>query len=1360
MDHKKSKIQPLFRPPKTNYEKFVNSFLYQNRKRGNQGQILRLANEVWKHLEKDERHLDWYLNKIKLPTSWKKLIGQETTNEEKGNDSNISGDLAIAENWIESISGKKGFLEILKENRELHTAVLRSAESYSKLTILGEGKLISSVEFSQILEQIASRFNILLFDYQGQKQQSKLLYSTSNENLNTLIILINKIPDLIQELGRQSKKRATKTQYKNEKKKKPKYLTKNEDKQKPKKIVIKKQRVAKKEKIGNSEIKKEKKTGIFPKSKNQLQLEQQLQDLNFSTTKQAQKNEEEEEEQAFLNIQNSLDSFPQFPYDELNDNLNVMEMDLNLESLEKEIELLNENTSNLKIEKNLNNSDGFINNNNNNNSNSSVNNNNNSNETKFKNNDFKNINDQIICHTIDYWDVAMTKIIDLINSGIETKPLSFKQLDDLVKQFQRVDMIRCDWIMESYNVERNLIPVARNQILNILPLIFFWKNEVGVFVNVHRLDVGNLFASLMLLDEMFLIEEDDEKVNQEKKIKNENTIQQQQQKQKQKQQQQQQQQQEEQQQYFEEKQEQKSGQVEGTEKVKRIQNGLMIEVQETQNIDSINTIETRDLNLQKIMQEFEISRPRCCNAFPSLIREFVRMVYMQTKSNNKSRNLPSCYIENDTQNIQIDSSKTKIPSIESIVKVNETNINNNNNNDVINNNTDNVNEIEEFGELSELSELKDEIKQENNIPLFSNEIIDISDNYIIPNVYANDFDSIISSEDENSLLFTNDNSFESLFLSMDQNNNNQTKNNTLDTIHNINETNINHNDNNNDNNNNNNNKIENNLNIKTEFNNEYDHSNYSTIDNIFSTYQNQNKIPQQKLQIQGHIDLYFAATQVTFLLEMSQQYSNLCDVYSIGNFNKIISLGNKSLFNENYNLKWFFSNNQENKFKIISRPEKSIVVSGYMKLIPYYNSNDIGYYNSNNNEKLHRYYYDHLGRKHYLTPNSGPTKLCIKCGSNGFINAEFHTNFLIQELLKEKKKSTLKPVLNLIVDNGDTQTDPRCIIPFIYWGRLWKTLGLDMLNICTHAPGESDSNFVNSIWDTLANKLKGKSLMSDYETNYNDDNDGSQMKHAIKKVCDLWGNIQYQDNGIQTFPFFGNNSSNDNKNTTNNNFTNNNSTPFNDYEAILKFFSADQDEMESNFKFLELKEEMKFFHSHCFKRCYYLSFRKCFKKTCDYCSKNPIKKSIELFDLLKPSNYSLFAPVQSVAHPKHFKTFLNTIEEGPRQPLCITRPSQGKLEKCKHENCDSIFYSKNEQIRHDLIFHTQLYQSRNLRSSKNPPLEIPIPVKKHKQKSICTFVVNKETGEICGKVFPSAWILRRHKAETGHRMKRGRPKKK
>ncbi|KAJ3452928.1 morphogenesis protein sog2 [Anaeramoeba flamelloides] len=281
---------------------------------------------------------------------------------------------------------------------------------------------------------------------------------------------------------------------------------------------------------------------------------------------------------------------------------------------------------------------------------------------------------------------------------------------------------------------------------------------------------------------------------------------------------------------------------------------------------------------------------------------------------------------------------------------------------------------------------------------------------------------------------------------------------------------------------------------------------------------------------------------------------------------------------------------------------------------------------------------------------------------------------------------------------------------------------------------------------------------------------------------------------------------------------------YNDYNVIIKFILSKKLQIVNDPKLSKIKEEIKFLLKHCAKTPYMITFDRCKDPKCKHCvdvgKKSNVNSNFDFNNFCSLLNKQIFQPLPSNNSPLYFSSFeellgrieKNEISEDIKNSYQYL-PSKSKWLKCKEKTCNWVFTSKKESIHHYNLFHQKI--SKNLpnpnniissnsfssfsitplnnsntdfnnttrsnsnnninndfakrginnlkkktqKQKKNTQKKQSKIINKSSTKFICKYITNKKTGQMCGLQFTSSWQLRKHKMEEGHALPRGRPKK-
>ncbi|KAJ3452681.1 cell division cycle and apoptosis regulator protein [Anaeramoeba flamelloides] len=406
-----------------------------------------------------------------------------------------------------------------------------------------------------------------------------------------------------------------------------------------------------------------------------------------------------------------------------------------------------------------------------------------------------------------------------------------------------------------------------------------------------------------------------------------------------------------------------------------------------------------------------------------------------------------------------------------------------------------------------------------------------------------------------------------------------------------------------------------------------------TIDKIIDKIVEKKKLEKEKdkiilnNQLKNHSDpfLCYYHTQVRYIIELFIRYQKHCQFISCSNFR-------------------FNSQSQDHN--------GSVYINHFLK-IP--NNNNI------------QYTYDHLNRKHITMPLEGESYTINRNIKYNPTSIETVANDLYNILNKNSQKN--KSILSILVDYNETETNPRSFLALIYFGRLWKKLKLDILNVCCYS---SEHDYLNPAHDFI------QSLKSDFNSKFEKNNrkkSTNDQKNKKKCKCNCNCNSDfnflprnqnqlshddgddYEDNEIKNVYF---QKSNDNLKEISN-WINSlkyqkfyiSSTflkcqtmeyPFHDLDLIRIFLNFHQTFAMKHQLFDDFIKEMNFLYNHVQRRPNMLSFIKCQNLECEHCSKFPMKNN-DFIKFLKSNNFQIPFPIQSKKFPNHYYSLLNLLSK-------------------------------------------------------------------------------------------------------------------
>ena len=116
------------------------------------------------------------------------------------------------------------------------------------------------------------------------------------------------------------------------------------------------------------------------------------------------------------------------------------------------------------------------------------------------------------------------------------------------------------------------------------------------------------------------------------------------------------------------------------------------------------------------------------------------------------------------------------------------------------------------------------------------------------------------------------------------------------------------------------------------------------------------------------------------------------------------------------------------------------------------------------------FYFDKLNRKHYIIPYTGPAVVCVRAGkfySSTSLTHVVDLTHILKAVVMEQRTA-----VTLLVDGGpDWNTSSLLNCLFFY--RLWRDVGLDMLVVRSYAARCSSYNPIEHLWAPLSKRLSG-----------------------------------------------------------------------------------------------------------------------------------------------------------------------------------------------------------------------------------------------------------------------------------------------
>ena len=276
---------------------------------------------------------------------------------------------------------------------------------------------------------------------------------------------------------------------------------------------------------------------------------------------------------------------------------------------------------------------------------------------------------------------------------------------------------------------------------------------------------------------------------------------------------------------------------------------------------------------------------------------------------------------------------------------------------------------------------------------------------------------------------------------------------------------------------------------------------------------------------------------------------------------------------------------------------------------------------------------DSLGRIHINYPRTGPVLVYNRNGIFHHQTMEGHANDFLP--LFKASVSSAKTCIVCIVDNGPDM-DPSNYVNEIYWGKLWKDSGADMIQCISYAAGQSAYNPIEHAWPPLSNCLTGvilpatlpdeelppsKQNLSEEER---EEKDAAMLDLAAERLASYWRNVTYDGHAVVPISIL--------SRETNKIYDDHDTF----VEAPLRDFNTKND-------LKNLRKEFKFLTKHAVRRGNEFVIWKCHffrlpEEVCSYCRHHP-PNAIKTLNLLKKINGELFEPTKSSARDGHYHTF-------------------------------------------------------------------------------------------------------------------------
>ena len=189
---------------------------------------------------------------------------------------------------------------------------------------------------------------------------------------------------------------------------------------------------------------------------------------------------------------------------------------------------------------------------------------------------------------------------------------------------------------------------------------------------------------------------------------------------------------------------------------------------------------------------------------------------------------------------------------------------------------------------------------------------------------------------------------------------------------------------------------------------------------------------------------------------------------------------------------------------------------------------------------------------------------------------------------------------------------------------------------------------------------------------------------------------------------------------------------YNMHEDVHHLVTSSRRIVENDAILCQLRKDFKFYAKHAKRQENEFVILKCqfFKPTgmeCDFCRENP-PIALNTLKFIKEVGGRLFQPEPSNTNKDHYKTFLELKESKKAQP-------EHDIELGRCMVCPEWYFtSEDERNRHRMLLH--------------PNKTATDVIEKQKQTFTCNFKVN---GVPCGSVFPTHYMLGKHKEKKEHK---------
>ena len=391
---------------------------------------------------------------------------------------------------------------------------------------------------------------------------------------------------------------------------------------------------------------------------------------------------------------------------------------------------------------------------------------------------------------------------------------------------------------------------------------------------------------------------------------------------------------------------------------------------------------------------------------------------------------------------------------------------------------------------------------------------------------------------------------------------------------------------------------------------------------------------------------------------------------------------------------------------------------------------------------------DKFGRQYIRYGRTGRLYVFNRATKFSKTSPQTHANDLYHLLTDIKAASDKKAIL-LISDNGP-DWNPKFIQTFLYLGRLWRDVKLDVLVQTSYAAGYSRYNMIERAWAplswqlvgvTLPATLEGEELPPWQQRNLSPaEQRGKEVQvfdAAIELLNDYWSDMAIDGYPVRPIHVLCAPSEP--------------ATPYCDEDTVRTHLKAGVNDHLNKAELKPFREELQFLARHGTVRCNGIGFCRCEDPSCNHCS-SFLPSANNLLAALRQFGGRMPTPERHSGMPDHFKSLLQVLGRLPDSPMLAVDeglPSLAGESVLCTRGCNMVCLSAAGQKRHDLLFHFE-DQRRDVRKRRRRAVDDDEdgPAKKTWQ---CGY-------KDCVFTAGSQHQLRQHKDLEGHKLRQGRPR--